>query len=106
MLHLIQNLSDKFVDLISQDPVRPHIPRTERVGTNKDIFVTRDENDNVQAITCVSYQENVPTAESELFEKCDEPHVAVFYTIYFRCSKTHQRESKNNKQICDIKSKD
>ena len=82
MLHLIQSLSDKFVDLISQDPVRPHIPRTERVGANKDIFVTRDENDNVQAITCVSYQLNVPSAESELFETCDKPQVAVFYTIW------------------------
>jgi hypothetical protein len=82
MLHLIQNLSDKFVDLISQDPVRPHIPRTERVGANKDIFVTRDENDNVQAITCVSYQLTVPCSESELFETCNEPQVAVFYTIW------------------------
>ena len=82
MLHLIQNLSDKFVDLISQDPVRPHIPRTERVGANKDIFVTRDENDNVQAITCVSYQLTVPCSESELFEICNEPQVAVFYTIW------------------------
>jgi len=82
MLHLIQNLSDKFVDFLSQDPVRPHIPRTERVGVNKDIFVTRDENDNVQAITCVSYQLTVPSAESELFEQCDVPKVAVFYTIW------------------------
>jgi|LauGreDrversion2_6_1035139.scaffolds.fasta_scaffold102421_1 hypothetical protein len=82
MLHLIQSLSDKFVDLISQDPVRPHIPRTDRVGTNKDIFVTRDDDDNVQAITCVSYQVNVPTAEAELFEQCEQPRVAVFYTIW------------------------
>ena len=82
MLHLIQNLSDKFVDFLSQDPVRPHIPRTERVGTNKDIFVTRDENDNVQAITCVSYQLTVPSSETELFEQCDVPQVAVFYTIW------------------------
>jgi uncharacterized protein YuzE len=82
MLHLIQSLSDKFFDLISQDPVRPHIPRTERVGANKDIFVTRDENDTVQAITCVSYQLNVPCSEAELFEQCDVPQVAVFYTIW------------------------
>ena len=82
MLHLIQNLSDKFVDLISHDPVRPHIPRTERVGANKDIFVTRDENDNVKAITCVSYQLTVPSSESELFEACERPQVAVFYTIW------------------------
>ena len=82
MLHLIQSLSDKFVDLISQDPVRPHIPRTERVGANKDIFVTRDENDNVQAITCVSYNITVPCCEQELFEASNKHLVATFYTVW------------------------
>jgi len=82
MLHLIKNSGDKFFELIAQDPVRPTIPRTERVGNNKDIFLIRDEEDNVKAITCVSYQRSVPTAETELFENCDEPQVAVFYTIW------------------------
>lgn len=82
MLHLIKNSADKFFELISQDPVRPSIPQESRVGNNKDIFLIRDDNDNVQAITCVSYQGSVPTAETELFENCDEPKVAVFYTIW------------------------
>ena len=82
MLHLIKNSADKFFELISQDPVRPSIPRTERVGNNKDIFLIRDDDDNVKAITCVSYQRSVPTLETELFENCDEPQVAVFYTIW------------------------
>jgi hypothetical protein len=82
MLHLIKNSADKFFELISQDPVRPAIPQADRVGNNKDIFLIRDDNDNVQAITCVSYQRSVPTAEIELFENCDEPQVAVFYTIW------------------------
>lgn len=82
MLHLIKTPGDKFFELIAQDPVRPSIPRTERVGNNKDIFLIRDDEDNVKAITCVSYQRSVPTVESELFENCDEPQVAVFYTIW------------------------
>jgi hypothetical protein len=82
MLHLIKTSGDKFFELIAQDPVRPTIPRTERVGNNKDIFLIRDEEDNVKAITCVSYQRSVPTAETELFENCEEPQVAVFYTIW------------------------
>ena len=42
----------------------------------------RDEEDKVQAITCVSYQTNVPSSEAELFETCDDPKVAIFYTIW------------------------
>jgi hypothetical protein len=62
--------------------VRPNIPHTSRIGDNKDIFVFRDENDTVKAITCVSYQKTIPTTEQELFEMCDEPSTAVFYTIW------------------------
>lgn len=81
MLYLIKDFADSLLKLISEDPVRPHIPDVERVGTNKDIFVSR-EGDQVNAITCVSYQQTVPTNESGLFEKCDEPNIAIFYTIW------------------------
>ena len=66
MLHLIKSLTDTFFNLLSEDPVRPHIPHTERLGKNKDVFVLRDETDKVQAITCVSYQEYVPDAATVL----------------------------------------
>lgn len=82
MLHLIESLTDKFFELIYQDPVRPNVPHVDRIGANKDIFVFRDENDKVKAITCVSYQSSIPTKESELFETTDDPSIAVFYTIW------------------------
>ena len=82
MLHLINDLTDKFFSFITEDPVRPNIPQVDRVGPNKDIFVMRDEDDKVQAITCVSYQVSVPTSEAELFEPCITPEIAVFYTIW------------------------
>ncbi len=82
MLHLIESLTDKFFELIYQDPVRPNVPHVDRIGANKDIFVFRDENDKVKAITCVSYQSSIPTKESELFETTDSPSIAVFYTIW------------------------
>ena len=81
MLHLIKDIADSFFSFLTDDPVRPNIPTVERVGSNKDIFVSR-ENDEVTAITCVSYQETVPTKESELFEVCDTATVAIFYTIW------------------------
>ena len=82
MLHLIESLTDKFFELIYQDPVRPNVPHVDRIGANKDIFVFRDEDDKVKAITCVSYQSSIPTKESELFETTDDPSIAVFYTIW------------------------
>ena len=82
MLHLIKTLTDKFFELLSEDPVRPNIPHVDRVGENKDIFVYRDEKDSVKAITCVSYQSSIPTKESELFEQTNEADTAVFYTIW------------------------
>jgi hypothetical protein len=82
MLHLIKSISDTFIDFLKQDPVRPHIPHDLRVGTNRDIFVARKDDQTVRAITCVSYQRTIPTSESELFELCDTPEVVVFYTIW------------------------
>ena len=82
MLHLTESLTDKFFELIYQDPVRPNVPHVDRIGANKDIFVFRDEDDKVKAITCVSYQSSIPTKESELFETTDSPSIAVFYTIW------------------------
>jgi len=82
MIQTIKTITEQFLSLLQEDPVRPTIPHLNRVGKNKDIFVLRKENDVVRAITCVSYQSNVPTTESELFEVCSEPTVAVFYTIW------------------------
>ncbi len=82
MIQTIKTITDQFLSLLLDDPVRPTIPHLDRVGENKDIFVFRDEDEKVKAITCVSYQCNVPTRESELFEICSEPTVAVFYTIW------------------------
>jgi hypothetical protein len=81
VLHLIKDIADRFFSFLSQDPVRPTIPYEMRVGTNRDVFVLRDE-DQVKAITCVSYQTTVPTSEGELFVESEKPTVAVFYTIW------------------------
>lgn len=81
MLHLIKDIADSFFNLLSQDPVRPTIPHEKRVGPNRDVFVLKEE-DQVKAITCVSYQDSIPTTEGELFVESEKPRVAVFYTIW------------------------
>jgi uncharacterized protein YuzE len=82
MLHLIKSDTDNFFNFLKEDPVRPSIPNISRIGLNKDIFVYRDEEGNVKAITCVSYQDRIPTTEQELFSESSEPDVAIFYTIW------------------------
>jgi hypothetical protein len=82
MLHLIKTATDQFFDCLKHDPVRPNIPHNFRIGDNKDIFVLKAQDDTVTAITCVSYQDTVPTTETELFGVCTEPTVAIFYTIW------------------------
>lgn len=82
MLDLIKNLSEGFMKFLSEDPVRPNIPHIDRIGDNKDIFVMRGENDSVTAITCVSYQNTIPSSEGELFNVSGMPDTAVFYTIW------------------------
>jgi hypothetical protein len=81
MLHLIKDIADSFFNFITQDPVRPSIPFAQRVGPNRDVFVLKDE-EQVKAITCVSYQNSIPSAEQDLFAESDRPTVAVFYTIW------------------------
>jgi hypothetical protein len=44
--------------------------------------VLRDPDAKVKAITCVSYQTEIPTKETELFQISSEPVVAIFYTIW------------------------
>jgi hypothetical protein len=82
MLHLIKTVSDSFFGFLSQDPVRPHIPHDLRVGANRDIFVARSDDQHAKAITCVSYQKNIPEHEGQLFELTTDPEVVVFYTIW------------------------
>ena len=82
MLHTIKTLADELHALLSEDPVRPNIPHIDRVGDNKEIFVLRDDNNKVKAITCVSYQSTIPTTESSLFEFTGAPDTAIFYTIW------------------------
>ena len=81
MLYQIRSLTDSFFSLLNQDPVRPHIPHTQRFGDSKDIFVLKDDENKAKAITCVSYQPSIPTSESELFSD-GQADTAVFYTIW------------------------
>lgn len=81
MLHIIKNNNDKYFTYLKDDPVRPNIPFLNRIGENKEIFVL-ERDSNVAAITCVSYQTEVPLDEPDLFQVNAIPDIAIFYTIW------------------------
>ena len=82
MIHLITTDTDKFFNRLAEDPVRPTIPHKNRIGDNRAIFVLRNDEGDAEAITCVSFQDSIPTTESELFQVRNDPSIAVFYTIW------------------------
>jgi hypothetical protein len=82
MLHIIRDLSDNFLSLIKDDPVRPEIPLEQRVNSNSRIFVLKDEEDKPLAVTCVKFLERVPSSVDDLTEAAVNTNTAVFYTIW------------------------
>jgi len=83
MIHEIATLDDPLLDLVVDDPVRPHIPRTDRVGKNSKVLVLLDENNNPQSVVCVSFLSQIPTSEEQLFDfDIENPEIATLYTIW------------------------
>lgn len=82
MLHVITDLSDKLLDLLKDDPVRPEIPVEQRVNENSQIFVLKDDEDRPLAVTCVKFLEKIPSSVDELADRAVNTNTAVFYTIW------------------------
>jgi hypothetical protein len=80
MLHVIRDTLDPLVSLIADDPVRPNIPVEQRIGLGREVLVTI-EGSKPTAVVCISYQNLIPTDESELVGS-NAPSAAIFYTIW------------------------
>ena len=81
MLYVITDQSDPLANLINDDPVRPEIPLTERLGINREILVEMID-DKPTAVVCVCYQHFVPDRVDSLVAAASAPEIAVFYTIW------------------------
>jgi hypothetical protein len=82
MLHIINNLQDEFLRLIKDDPVRPEIPAEQRVNSNSQIFVLKNEANEPLAVTCVKFLADIPATVDELANAVVNTNTAVFYTIW------------------------
>lgn len=79
MLHIITSLTDPWIHLLKDDPVRPSIPTQSRIHDHAEIFLLLNDSEP-QAMTCVAYLSEVPMTESELGTVGDR--IAAFYTIW------------------------
>ena len=86
MLHFIKDLSNKLLDFIKDDPVRPEIPTEFRVKDGRMVAALTDEaeteNETPEAMVCVSFHDFVPENVNDLNNTTEVPTTAVFYTIW------------------------
>lgn len=81
MLQFIKDLSNKLLDFIKDDPVRPEIPTEFRVSDGRMVAALVDE-DKPEAMVCVSFHDYVPESVEGLKQTTQVPTTAVFYTIW------------------------
>jgi hypothetical protein len=82
MLHIINNLQDEFLRLLKDDPVRPEIPAEQRVNSNSQIFVLKNDQNEPLAVTCVKFLADIPESVTDLADAVVNTNTAVFYTIW------------------------
>jgi|TARA_B110000259_G_scaffold187191_1_gene240554 hypothetical protein len=95
---MITNIGKEVVEsIIKDDPVRPHLTTDFRTSSNREVYALYEDkyaeqhfpSDDIKAIICVAYTNEVPKNEYELemFSQaaCQDGqrgHIAVFYTVW------------------------
>ena len=82
MLQFIRDLSDKLLDFIKDDPVRPEISKDFRVSDGRMVAALTDEESNPEAMVCVSFHDFIPADVKDLDKTAQVPTTAIFYTIW------------------------
>lgn len=82
MLQFIQDLTHKLLDFIKDDPVRPEISKDFRVSDGRLVAALTDEEQNPEAMVCVSFHDFVPENVEGLNKTAQVPTTAIFYTIW------------------------
>jgi hypothetical protein len=81
MLTFIKDLTDKLLDFIKDDPVRPEISKDFRVSDGRMVAALVEE-EKPTAMVCVSFHDFVPENVTDLNTTHVVPTTAVFYTIW------------------------
>ncbi len=79
---ILRELNIIETDVLNDDPVRPHIPKSARLSDGRQVFVLED-NGEISAVICVAYTDKVPIDEFELKEfNSFDGNCAIFYTVW------------------------
>ena len=82
MLHFIKDITHKLLEFIKDDPVRPEISADFRVSNGRLVAALAENEDNPEAMVCVSFHDFVPENVKDLDNTTQVPTTAVFYTIW------------------------
>ena len=82
MFQFITDLSHALLSFIKDDPVRPEIPKDFRVSDGRVVAALTDEEQQPEAMVCVSFHDFVPEDVEGLNKTSTVPTTAIFYTIW------------------------
>ena len=77
----ITDPNDPRAGCIRDDPVRPHIPLSQRINDAAEILILK-AGEEILAATCMQWLSTIPTTEEDLITMGKDKRVAVFYTIW------------------------
>ena len=80
LFHL-KDQNDPLTRVIKDDPVRPHIPLSQRINETAEILILR-AGEEILAATCLQWLKEIPESEEDLQAMDKTKDVAVFYTIW------------------------
>ena len=75
-------ISERLLNLIKDDPVRPEIPVEQRVDHRGCVYVLEDDQGEPLAVTCVKFLGKIPESVEDLADVAVNTSTAVFYTIW------------------------
>ena len=82
MFQFITDLSHTLLSFIKDDPVRPEISKDFRVSDGRVVAALTDEEEQPEAMVCVSFHDFVPEDVEGLKKTAQVPTTAIFYTIW------------------------
>ena len=82
MFQFITDLSHTLLSFIKDDPVRPEISKDFRVSDGRVVAALTDEEQQPEAMVCVSFHDFVPEDVAGLHKTAQVPTTAIFYTIW------------------------
>jgi GNAT superfamily N-acetyltransferase len=83
-LNLVKLTNEYKLDIVKEDPVRPHLHKAWRVLDNREVLALETDG-KIDAVICVAYTDEVAESERDLQRwRSDEVDgsIAMFYTVW------------------------